>query len=57
MNVVLQNLNRDTDYRIGVAAVTTRGTGVPSPMSNIEAKGLSATIIDHTLQLSVTLCS
>lgn len=57
MNVVLQNLNRDTDYRIGVAAVTTRGTGVPSPMSNIEAKGLSATIIDHTLQLTVTLCS
>lgn len=37
-NVALENLNRDTDYMIGVAARTTVGTGVVSSMTPILAK-------------------
>lgn len=38
INVALENLNRDTDYEIGVAAITSKGQGPVSMMTTIEAK-------------------
>ena len=38
MNVALDNLNRDTNYKIGVAARTSVGTGKVSKMWPIDAK-------------------